>query len=243
MRVYFLILSFCLVLTSYAKVPKLNKDSFIIDISQSQILSPLEKSQLNAKLIDFDQKTSNQIAIVIVDDLDGMEINQYSTELFNELGLGSKKNNNGLLLLIKASLDKGPRAVYISTGYGLEGKIPDISCKEIIDKIILPNFKANLYYQGLDQATDILMKLAISEYKQGKSPKTKLPYSILIIFLMILLNWIQNRSYTIGSRTYYSRGFGGFWPGGLGGFGGGSFGGGDGFGGGLSGGGGAGSNW
>ena len=84
------------------------------------ILSPEQKQALESKLVAVDDSSSNQIAVVILPSLDGYPIEEYATKLFRQWGIGNKKTNNGILLLIAVE----DRKVRIEVGYGLEGAIP-----------------------------------------------------------------------------------------------------------------------
>ena len=217
------------------------------------ILSPEEKQVLERKLVAIDDSSSNQIAVVILPTLDGNPIEEYATKLFRQWGIGNKKTNNGILLLI-AVQDKKIR---IEVGYGLEGAIPDITSINIIDNDLKPAFRQQAYYAGIDKATDDIAKAAVGEYKvrREKQTKTKGSNVILFLFIVFIIVSILGRKGGGGS----SIGGGGFSDiatgmllgsllggGGRseGGWGGGDSGGGfGGFGGGSSGGGGASGGW
>lgn len=227
-------------------------------------LTPDQKETLERKLVAYDDSTSNQVAIVIVQSIGDYAPVDYATKLGRAWGIGNKKNNNGVVLLIV----KESRQVFIAPGYGLEGAIPDITAKAIIDNEIVPNFKAQDFYRGLDLGTTAIMKAAAGEYKApagygSKKSRGKGGGSILgiiiIIFIVILL--AGGRGGGRGGGMASRRGFGDIATGALlgsllgggrrgGGFGGGGFGGGSsggggfgGFGGGSFGGGGAGGSW
>ena len=212
-------------------------------------------TELENKLERFSRETSNQICIVIIDSLYGYSDADFGERILTEWGVGKKDKNNGIVIVVKPSGGKGERRVFIATGYGLEGAIPDLTCKKIVDNELVPNFKNDDNYEALDKATTVLMALAKGEYNyndyKGDSDDwttgKRLALGIVLVFLLM---WITG-TFRKG-RTYSSRG-GGFWGGGFGGFGGGSdWGGGGssggssgwgGFGGGSGGGGGAGGSW
>ena len=215
---------------------------------------------LERKLETYRDSTSTRIVIVIVDGLKGYTANEFATALGRKWGVGGKEFSNGVVVLISTDADGGgqDRDAYIATGYGMEGSIPDITAKHIIENELIPEFKEGNYYSGLNKTVDALIKAAAGEYKETGSSGRK-GLTARQIFLIILVIWILlgifGRSGKGGggyaSRRGY-RGFGGpFWWG-TGGFGGGSSGGGwsgggggfgGGFGGGGFGGGGAGGKW
>ncbi len=96
---------------------------------------------LEQKLVAFNDSTSTQIAIVIVPTLGGYDKADYAQTLAEKWGIGQKRTNNGVLILIKPKTPGSKGEVQIATGYGLEGAIPDITCAEIIDREILPAFR------------------------------------------------------------------------------------------------------
>ncbi|RZL48490.1 MAG: TPM domain-containing protein [Pedobacter sp.] len=224
-------------------------------------LTASQKQELEQKLVAFDDSTSNQIAVVIIKSVGEYDINEYAYKLGREWGVGGKEKNNGVILLIAM----GDRKISIQTGYGLEGALPDIYTKRIIENDIKPFFKENDYFSGINAGTNSIIALIKGEYKND-SPKAKSKggkgsagFIVLIIIIIIVI--IIRRggggggSQVIGGRgvadaLFWSMLFGGggrnSGGGGFGGgFGGGSSGGGGfgGFGGGSFGGGGSSGSW
>jgi uncharacterized protein len=224
-------------------------------------LTPAEQNKLESKLVAFDDSTSNQISVVIVKDLQGYEIADFAQRLGDKWGIGRKNLNNGVLILIKPKTQDSRGEVQISTGYGLEGAIPDLICGPIVDNEILPAFRRGDYYGGIDKATTTLMALARGEYsaaqygkKLNKGVTKAAPVGLLIFIIIIIVLisgagknnhnnisrsglpfWMMMAMMNSG-RNSHSGSWGGF----SGGGGGGGFGG---FGGGGFGGGGAGGSW
>ncbi|MFZ1798690.1 MAG: TPM domain-containing protein [Chitinophagaceae bacterium] len=224
----------------------------------ANILSPEQRQILEDKLVALDDSTSNQITIVAIPTLNGYDIADYANKLFRNWGIGGKKNNNGILVLVAVE----ERRVRIEVGYGLEGAIPDITASSIIDNEITPAFKEGNYYRGLDNAIDALSKAAAGEYHDPRETGDSSDGGSLLVFIIILfviLMVVGNSGKGGGGKgggMMSRRGFSGWWipllfsgggggnSGGFGGFGGGGGGGGfGGFGGGSSGGGGASGGW
>ncbi len=222
------------------------------DLTPDHILTPDQIQALENKLVQFDNTTSTQITVVIVPTLDGMDIADAATELGRSWGVGQQKTNNGVVLLISEE-----HKLNISPGYGLEGVLPDVTCKQIIDDIIVPKFKGSDYYRGIDEGTDAIMQAVKGEYKAPANyhkKGTSLGRIIFYIFMIIVFlgifsggskgggSFMSRRgsaAWMIGSM-FNSGSSGGGWGGGGGGGGGGGFGG---FGGGSFGGGGASGSW
>ncbi len=221
------------------------------------MLAPHEVDALEQKLVAYNDSTSTQIAVVTVSDLHGYAISDYSQRLAENWGIGQKGLNNGILILIKPKTSESSRGeVFIAPGYGLEGVVPDIVCAQIVDNEILPEFRNGNYYQGLDNATGTLMKLASGEFPADQYGKQKPgdisgfgPFLFILIIAIIILFlrssggsnhknigskglplWMilsmMNSGSHRGSWGGFSGGGGGGGGGGFGGFGGGSFGGG-----------------
>lgn len=262
MKQYLLSILFVLVaFTGFSQnvLPKPNPPKLVTDVAG--VLSPDQVAILEQKLVALDDSTSNQIAVVLIKSLDGYEAAEYANKLFREWGIGNKKTNNGVLIL--AAIDD--RKVWIEVGYGLEGAIPDITASSIYRNEIVPEFKQQNYYRGIDRAIDALSKAAVGEYKvkrergkgEGNDIGGILKFIIIVIVVIIIIarggggrggGMMSRRGVGgIAEAMLWSsllgggnRGGGGWGSGSSGGFGGGGFGG---FGGGSSGGGGAGGGW
>lgn len=256
------LVSFCLLLLSlslWSQKPIPPKPSQLVN-DYANVMSGAERRALEQKLVAYNDSTSTQISIVLDEALNGEDAFDYSYRLAEAWGIGQREDDNGLL--IYAAIND--RQLRIQTGYGAEGFLPDALAKRIIDQVIAPAFRQQQYYQGLNEATDIIIQLAAGEYEADPhvTPTDEFNPILFIIMLLFIFYFFFGRGggggnndddggYYRGGR--YSRGRGGGWiflPGG--GFGGGGFGGGGGgfggggfggFGGGGFGGGGAGGSW
>ncbi|AEI47052.1 TPM domain-containing protein [Runella slithyformis] len=218
------------------------------------MLNATERETLEQKLRVYNDTTSSQITVVVVKTTGDYPAGDYAFELGRRWGVGQKDKDNGLVLLW-ATQD---RKIFIATGRGLEGAIPDVIAKRIIREVITPEFKAEMYYRGLDRGTDEIIKYASGEYKaEPSSGDGDLPLGVIIflVIVFIIIIVIFSRSNRGGGGGMRNRGGGGWipyttysgwgsssgnWGGGSSGGGGSSFGG---FGGGDFGGGGAGGDY
>jgi len=231
------------------------------------MLTRQEADMLEQKLVAYNDSTSTQIAIVTVTDLQGYDKGDYAQRLAEKWGIGQKGLNNGILILVKPKTSESSRGdVFIATGYGMEGVVPDIVGAQIVDNEILPAFRNGNYYRGLDKATSTLMSLASGEFPPDKYGKSKggalsgvAPFIFFIILIIVIMamrgNGGSNQRHISkkglplwmllammnSGRNSHKGSWGGFSGGG--GFGGGGGGGFGGFGGGSFGGGGAGGSW
>ncbi len=241
--------------------PKPNK----LVVDQANILTDQEEARLEAKLENLNRETSNQVVIVTLTKLCAGDAAMTAYEIGKRWSVGQKEFDNGAVILLKPKNESGNGHTFIATGYGLEGAIPDATCKLIVDKEMIPNFKGQNYYAGLDKAVGVISELATGEYNYKQYDKKKkkggglmaiLPILFFIgiwIFLMYRRTGVYARNNNMGfwaalmlMNAASGRGHGGSFgnfSGGSGGFGGGGGGGFGGFGGGSFGGGGAGGSW
>ena len=227
-------------------------------------LTASQANSLEYKLRNYNDTTSTQIAVVFVNDLQGTTAADFAYQIGEKWGVGTKENN-GIVILVKPKNEtKGE--VFISVGYGLEQYVPDALAKRIIETQMIPAFRYNDYYGGVNNAIDSIIKLASGGFSSDSEDEDAAFAALMIIIIgmivMILyITLIGKASTTISSKSDNSS----FWKtlfwlsllnnshrhhnhhnhwndfsGGSRGFGGGGFGG---FGGGSFGGGGAGGSW
>src|SRR5690606_25216917 len=146
-------------------------------------LSPSQVQQLENKLVAFSDSTTIQIAVVLIQSLNGYEVSDYGVRLAQKWGIGGQENDNGILLL--ASI--GDRKVTIQTGYGVEGAVPDAIAYRIINDEIKPAFTRQDYFSGLNNATDALISYTKGEYKAKPKAKGKSSGGSSIIFIIIFI--------------------------------------------------------
>jgi uncharacterized protein len=221
----------------------------------AKVLSETEKAQLEDKLVRYSDSTTTQIVIVTIESLKGEDVSQLATNWAQSWGIGQAKEDNGVIIL----LAKAEKKIAINPGYGLEDRLTAGTGGEIIRNIIIPEFKAGSYFNGLDKGTDAVIDVFKGKYK-GERKKDKgenFPLFLFIVIIVIVL-FLFSRNKKGGGNSgnsgggglglldilvlssLGSSGRGGFGGSSGGGFGGGGFGGGFG-GGGFSGGGSSGS--
>jgi uncharacterized protein len=234
---------------SYAVPSRPSPQRLVNDLAK--IFTPDQVSRLENTLVAFDDSTSNQIVVVTVNDLEGYDASEYATRIGLNWGVGSEQFNNGIVLLVKPKTYDSAGQVFIAVGYGLEGAIPDAYAKRIIENELIPNFRINDYYAGVEAACDVLMKLASGEISEPRGADeedaffemiiTLFVIGLLIFCIIIVVSQGNNNDHNSGGgrRTIYvgpiitsgrsyggGSSFGSGFGGGFGGFGGGSFGGG-----------------
>lgn len=153
------------------------------------LLSPQEVSNLEQKLIRYSDSTSTQIVVSIIDSTKGEYINYLATNWAQEWGIGDSNKDNGVFIL----LAKNDRKINISTGYGVEHLLTDKMCSRIIQESIIPFFKKNDYYGGLEAGSSQIFKVLTGEFtsntqkhQKGVTLETVL-FLIFIFFIVILI--------------------------------------------------------
>lgn len=212
-------------------------------LDEAGILDPSQRALLAAELAQFERQTSDQIWVCVLPEVPS----DYAMEDFTQRtaeawGVGRKDKENGIVLFVFPN----SRQLRIEVGYGLEGAVPDALANTIINREIVPAFRAGDMGGGILRGVSALMDATRGEYEgsgrtlaeeqamQGDAAANLLFWIILIVILIIIIQ----RSHGNGGTVYTPRGRRDvFFPGGYGGggFGGGGFGGG-GFGGGFGGG-------
>ncbi len=237
-----------------AVIPELN--SPVVD--KADIFSSSEKQQMVQALLELEKRTSAQLALLTVPDMDGLTIEDFSMRAAEKWRLGQKDRDNGVLIVLAMEEKK----VRIEVGYGLEGSLTDAKSGYIIRNVMLPYFRKGNFAQGLYRGTEAVagiitgssdispQELARYQKKAGHSSSGGGGFTFFVVLLFMIF---MNLGRMAGGRRrgglltglflgslmsrggrYSSRGFGGFSSGGFGsgGFGGGFSGGGGGFGGG-----------
>lgn len=132
------------------------------------ILQVDQRAELEASLKAFEQETSNEIAVAILDSFQGLDAFTASQQLFDAWKVGKAKRNNGILIVI------GPREglpfpargeMFINVGKGLEGALPDALAGIIIRTEIVPRFKAGAYYVGIRAGVEAIKRATRGEYQ------------------------------------------------------------------------------
>jgi uncharacterized protein len=158
----------------------------------ADVLSESEEQYLEQKLLAWEDSTSNQLAIVLVKNLAGLEVSDYSVQLARKWKIGSTKNNG--ILLLAAIEDRKTR---IEVGYGLEGRITDAVSRRILADELKPEFREGRYLTGLDRATDKIISAAAGEYKAEapvKKGKKKKGMGWALIISIIIILYLISRS-------------------------------------------------
>lgn len=157
----------------------------------ANVFTEEEKVALESKLTQFEQASTNEISVVIINSLDGDSIENFAENLFEEWGIGKAEADNGVLLLVA----KDDREMRIEVGYGLESSLTDLLSSRIIRETLTPNFKENDFYGGITKAVDQIEKITYGEVPlelQEEEAQNIEGYFNYFIFGFIALSWISS---------------------------------------------------
>jgi uncharacterized protein len=260
LQVFFIFLFFAsALLVSAESLKDIHPTGYVTDLAH--VIAPDAKTRLENLCAEVEQKTGAQMAIITVRSLENETVEQYGNELYKQLGVGGKKENRGVLLLIAPT----ERKYWTEVGYGLEPVINDARAGDA-GRLMRSYFLQGNYTAGIEAAAWQLAKYIADDrgvtltappparpVQQPESNSRSFPIWPILIFIFVVINIL--RAFARSGSGRGGRG-GGWWigpmiggmlgGGGGGGFGGSSSGGGGGFGGfggGSSGGGGAGGSW
>ena len=145
---------------TFADVEYPDYNSFVNDYVG--VIDSNSKIQIEQLCIDVEKNTGAEIAVAVIDSLQGITIEEYAVKLFEKWGIGKAKEDNGVLLLIAIQ----DRKLRIEVGYGLEGAITDIEAGDIIDDVIVPRFKEGNYSLGIYEGIAAIANKIYEEYGQ-----------------------------------------------------------------------------
>lgn len=127
---------------------------------EAHVLSSAAVDRLEHKLNVYEDSTSNQLAILVINSLDGDVLEEYSLRVAEKWKLGQKEKDNGALLLVSVT----DRKMRIETGQGLEGALTDAVCNQIIRKKLAPSFRKDDYDEGIEAGIDAMISAIGGEY-------------------------------------------------------------------------------
>ena len=149
---------------------------------EAHIFSQNERDELLNLLQNFEQNSTTQIAIVTLNSLENRSIEELSLEIARGYKLGQKEDNNGVLLVVAPNEKK----VRIEVGYGLEGVLTDAVASEIINSVMIPEFKNGKMSEGVKEGVLAIIKVASGEEFSSKSGLSELPFGVFAFFAGML---------------------------------------------------------
>ena len=145
-------------LAAFGKIPSATKEFYVNDYAG--VFSDTWKEELCKAGEQLYEDTTAQLVVLTVDTTDGEDISDYAVETGRKWGIGSKKKNNGVLIVLSVS----DRKVWVSVGYGLEGKLPDSKTGRLLDEYAVPSYKDNQFEKGTVELYYALLNEIREEY-------------------------------------------------------------------------------
>lgn len=159
-------------------------------VDGANVIDAATRQEITQKLEAFETKSSDQVVVVTVPDLDGEAIEPYSNRLYRSWALGQQQENNGVLLVVAPN----DRKVRIEVGYGLEGTLTDLLSKLIIENAIIPGFRSGDYSGGISRGVDDILSVLsgdAAELEARAKRNVKEPGSDIDWFVVIFITiWV-----------------------------------------------------
>ncbi|PLS05563.1 TPM domain-containing protein [Neobacillus cucumis] len=178
-------------------------DIYVQDFAH--VLNETEKAELINLGKNLEDRTTAQVAVLTVQTIGDQPIEEYANEAFRQYGIGSKKEDNGVLLVLAMKEHK----IRIEVGYGLEGRIPDAKAGRILDQYAIPYLKNNQPNQAVTETYTALANEVLAEYNGGDdsqktAPKDEgigIPSWLLIIIILVVV--VLDFKFFGGTLTYF----------------------------------------
>jgi uncharacterized protein len=169
----------------------------------AKILTADEKTFLETKLSLFNTNTSVEVAVATVPTLGGDTIENFAVKLFEEWGVGKKKSDSGVLILVAPN----EREARIEVGYGLEPTVTDIAANNIIEDVMVPNFREGEYFQGIDKAADAIIGLVKNDpetarFKESTSAGAP-SFNFFYFIFFVLIFGVRLLAYMASTKSWW----------------------------------------
>lgn len=167
------------------EVPSKPSSGYILD--DANILSEQEELSLNSQIQSLKDESSNEIGIYTSADLEGEDPAQFSVQVGRAWGIGTKDYNNGVVIIVSLT---NPKRIFIGTGTGLEGALPDALAGQISRDEIAPKFKENKFFDGLATGVSAITQATKGEYQAKEKSSNGITGDLVItgiIFAAIII--------------------------------------------------------
>ncbi|MBR2146899.1 MAG: TPM domain-containing protein [Muribaculaceae bacterium] len=185
------------VIVATAQIPPRPKTADDLVYDYAHVIDTTDYKVIRDSLRNLYMYNKTQVVVLTVESLDGMEIEDFCQQVFQEWGIGDKETNNGVLIVIKPKTEASRGQVRIHTGYGAEGALPDLLCKKIETDSMIPAFKENNYGLAVCKAVSLIVPSMKGEYpsdiatflkeKEAEKERNSLIAVIVYVILYVLL--------------------------------------------------------
>jgi len=167
------------------------------------LIQPSTEQQLESALAQLEESDSTQVVVLTIPSLEGEVLEEFSVRVVEQWLIGQKGIDNGVLLLVS----KSDRKIRIEVGYGLEGKLTDLTAGRIIRNIMVPQFKMGQFDQGIINGVSAIVAVVRGEFKAPISPqrnrgrRSSSPGVLGMIALVLFLNMIGRVKRSVGAAA------------------------------------------
>jgi len=155
-------------------------------VDEAGLLSPEQRAAIEAQLVDLEQKSTDQLAVVTLNSLQDYPIEDYGYQLGRKWGIGQKGKDNGVLLIVAPN----ERKVRIEVGRGLEPQLTDAMSKLIIENAILPQFRRGDYAAGIAAGVRDIKDVVLGDAEEVKQRAHKASDELDFWQMVLILFWI-----------------------------------------------------
>jgi len=160
--------------------PKVENNTYVSD--PTHILEQGTVTTINLLLDSIERNTTAQVAVVMLPSIGDADVVEFSQSLFEKWGIGQRNKDNGLLILFV----QDQRTIRFHTGYGLEGVLPDITCKRIQQEFMVPYFKKEDINKGMLEGVKVVGKI-LTDPESTNEIYDSSPRSKKFLFLTIVV--------------------------------------------------------
>lgn len=167
----------------------------------ADLMHPSTQRQLETALAQLEKSDSTQVVVLTIPSLEGEILEEYSIRVVEQWQIGRKDVDNGVLLLVS----KNDRKIRIEVGYGLEGKLTDLTAGRIIRNVMVPQFKMGQFDQGIIQGVSAIVAVVRGEFTAPVTPKRQRrqggtsPGVIGLIALIFFINMLGRIKRSLGA--------------------------------------------
>lgn len=204
---------------SMASLPAIPSDFYYDELGMLDYNTKENITKTNKELVS---KTGSQVMVATVKNTNGLPARDLGPQIFNKWKIGDQDKKNGVLILISEDDLSGKREVFITTGYGIEGRLNDGKVGRIIDNFMLEDLKDGNYSKAINEGFNAIVAEVADEYnvnldgnydyylnenaRSGNEISFGTLFMMLVVFIVI--SNMLNRSRFYGrNRGRYYRGY------------------------------------
>lgn len=200
---------------SFASLPQAPSSFYLDELNMLDEKTKTNITQTNKELY---QKTGSQVVVATIKNTTGLPASDLGPRIFNAWDIGDKTKQNGALILVTQDDLSDKREIYISTGYGIEGRLNDGKVGRIIDNFMLDDLKAGNYSEGINNGFNSIVAEIADEYgveltgdydyyldtnSSSSSIGIVELFIILMVFIMISNMFVRVNTFSGPSTRYY----------------------------------------